>query len=116
LRRWPEAEKDIQRSIDLGQEGPRPWYHLALVRLAAGDAAGYRKACAGMWERFGKADNPDTALVLAWTAVLGPGALADPGRVVAAAEKGAASPSRRAAAGRPVGAALYRAGQFDKAA
>jgi tetratricopeptide (TPR) repeat protein len=116
LRQWSAAEKDLQKCIELGLEGPRPWYHLALVRLAAGDRAGYRNACAALWERFGKADSPDTALVLVWTAVAGPNALPDPARLVALAEKAAASPSPRAAAGRPLGAALYRAGQLDRAA
>jgi WD40 repeat protein/tetratricopeptide (TPR) repeat protein len=117
LGQWQEADKDLSRALELGTEGPRPLYHLALIRLAADDLPGYRKACATLWDRFfGQTANPDTALVLAWTGVAGLDALADPALLVAAAERAGASRSPRAAAGRVLGPALYRAGQYQKAA
>jgi tetratricopeptide (TPR) repeat protein len=116
LLQWQEAEKDLERSIELGMEGPRPWYHLALVRQAAGDAAGYRRACSTLADRFGKSGNADAAVVVAWAAVAGPDALSERGQLLALAERASASPSPRAAGRRLAGAALYRAGQFDRAA
>jgi tetratricopeptide (TPR) repeat protein len=116
LGQWQEADKDLSRAAELGAEGPRPWYHLALGRLAAGNLEGYRKACTTLWDRFGQSDNPDNALVVAWAGVAGPDALADPARLVAAAQRAGASRSPRAAGGGVLGAALYRAGQYQKAA
>jgi WD40 repeat protein/tetratricopeptide (TPR) repeat protein len=116
MGQWQEADRDLTRALELGTDGPRPLYQLALIRLAAGELPGYRKACATLWDRFGQADNPDTALVLAWAGVAGPDALPDASRLVAAAERAGASRSPRAAAQRVLGAALYRAGQYQKAA
>jgi WD40 repeat protein len=119
LGHWAEAAVDYARAVELEQaaERPRfePWTRLALVRLALGDAAGYRHACTSLIERFGPTESRTTADAVAWACALAPDAVADGERPVQLA--------RRAVAGSPqnhvflntLGAALYRVGRFPEA-
>src|SRR5262249_40811383 len=49
---WDKAAADFAKASELNAATLRH-YQYALVRLAANDLAGYRKACAGMLERLG---------------------------------------------------------------
>src|SRR5262249_51328229 len=42
---WQRAADDLQEAVGRGMADWETWYQLALLRLAAGDAAGYRAAC-----------------------------------------------------------------------
>ncbi len=108
-------------------------YYQALACLKAGDAAGYRAACAGIVGRMPPAETPIKlvdALTGAWAARAGPGATEDwsaplswVDRILARiAERGAADP-RRVESDKPLrqvflhlrGALLYRAGRTEEA-
>jgi WD40 repeat protein/serine/threonine protein kinase len=42
---WDAAEADLRRAAELNADSSLTWHQLALLRLRAGDAAGYRRAC-----------------------------------------------------------------------
>ena len=86
----------------------------ALLRLRAGDRAGYRTTCQKLLEAFAQTRSAAAANNVAWACVLVPEAGVDIAQVVALAERVVET------APRPVylntlGAALYRAGQDDAA-
>jgi tetratricopeptide (TPR) repeat protein len=117
---WDGASADFRTAAELPPRTPtEPLDALAcvaLARLAAGDAAGYRLACQGLLSRAGK--EGDVSAVQVWACVLRPGSVEAPARVVRLAERLVANnpgdPSSREA----LAAALYRAGQpadaFDR--
>jgi tetratricopeptide (TPR) repeat protein len=76
-----------------------------------GDAAGYRRACTGMLERFGRTGSPNN---LAWACSIAPDALVDPVQAVQLAERAYAQ-AKDSITRNTLGAALYRAGRFDEA-
>jgi WD40 repeat protein/tetratricopeptide (TPR) repeat protein len=115
LGRWPQAADDAARRIELGEEGTNAWVLQAYARLALGDRAGHRRTCAALLARFGKDDDPGLVNTLAWTCVLAPEALADPGEPVRLAEKAVADQPGGAGVGNTLGVALYRAGKFEEA-
>ena len=109
-------------------------HHQALACLKAGDAAGYRAACAGIVRRMPSAERPlplADVLPAAWAFRAGPGATDDWAAALSwvdriltrIAERGAADPSR-IERDKPLrqlflhlrGALLYRAGRFEEAA
>jgi tetratricopeptide (TPR) repeat protein len=115
LGQWGKAEADLLRTIELAPEDWREWNRLARVRLAAGNADGYRAACATLLQRFEKTSDRFEALDIAWTLVLAPGTLADAAEPLRLVEKALASlPKDHPYRGR-LGAALYRAGKYDAA-
>ena len=54
LGQWDKAATSLSRSLDLNPNVVEPWYCAAAVYLWRGDVVGYRRACAGMLERFAK--------------------------------------------------------------
>ena len=92
-------------------------YVYMLALLEQGDLPGYRKAVAKLLLRY---DNPSggyTLGMVSWLCVLGPDAVADASVPIRLAEKALADDRadvKRYALG-TLGAALYRAGQFDEA-
>jgi WD40 repeat protein/tRNA A-37 threonylcarbamoyl transferase component Bud32/tetratricopeptide (TPR) repeat protein len=113
LGRWDEAAKDLERSTADREAPTGAWHSRALVCRAAGDAEGYRRTCAAMLERFGKArDFPTLDLVL--DACLGAGSGVDPDQLVALARRITASPGNPG--GRLIlGRALFYAGRHREA-
>jgi Flp pilus assembly protein TadD len=57
LGQWDQAAAAYTRSLELNPSNSEPWYCAAAVYLWAGDLNGYRRACAGMIERFEKPDS-----------------------------------------------------------
>ena len=93
--------------------------HASLL-LLAGDRAGYQQFCRDNAKRFGKSDDPMTVHVLDRMCVLAPGALADAAEPVKQAEHVlAAKPidlvNWPGAVRYALGAARYRAGQYQEA-
>ncbi|HEV3263823.1 MAG TPA: tetratricopeptide repeat protein [Gemmataceae bacterium] len=115
LGQWDQAARDLDKAAGL-KTGPVVWYQLALARLGARDPAGYRKACAGILEHFGKAEDATGADLAAWACVLAPDAVADYPGLLRWAEKLAAGQPKDFVRLSPLGAALYRAGRFAEAA
>jgi tetratricopeptide (TPR) repeat protein len=116
LKKWDQASGDFSKAIELDPKYAWPWHGHALLRLRAGDRDGYRKDGARLLERFGKTEDPVTAMLVAWTCVLAPEAVTDPARVVQVAEKAVAKDPNKRVYLNTLGAALYRAGRFDEAA
>src|SRR5262249_47453314 len=67
---WRKASADFAQVVRFPGARAGAWYAHALVLLYLGDTAGYKKACAAMWQRFGQTEDRDTIEFLAWTCVL----------------------------------------------
>ncbi len=83
------------------------------MRLQLDDRDGYRKACAGMVERFGR--SPAAANDVAWACALGPQALPDLAPAVGLARRAVQSNPTNGDVRNTLGAILYRAGQHQEA-
>src|SRR5262249_1429217 len=53
LGKWRKAQADLAAARDGGPHDVRCWYLGAVVHLAQGDRAGYRRLCRDMLARFG---------------------------------------------------------------
>jgi tetratricopeptide (TPR) repeat protein len=113
LGNWKEAATDCEKVFttfpDPNLAGLGLMRARAMARLS--DAAGYRRACTDLIERWGKTVDPNS---LAWPCVLAPDAVADMGQVVLLAEK-AYKQSPTPLVRNTLGAALYRAGRWEEA-
>ena len=87
LGQWDKAAADYERSVELDPTNHEAWRFTAYAHLAACNTDGYRRACAGLIERFGKTDDPFIAERTAKTCSAAPGAVADFGRVERLAER-----------------------------
>jgi WD40 repeat protein/tetratricopeptide (TPR) repeat protein len=112
---WDRAAAGLATAVTLPDAPAETWERLARVRLAAGDVGEYRRVCAAMLRRFGKADQGDVANSVAWTCVLAPGALPDLEPAVALAEMARALNRREANLLNTLGCILYRAGKYEEA-
>jgi WD40 repeat protein/tetratricopeptide (TPR) repeat protein len=111
---WDKAAPDYHKAADLGA-GPGELSEYAQGRLRAGDTGEYRRACAVLLDAFGRTRDPAAAITIVWTCVLAPDAVPDPARAVELAECALAGAPANPAYFTMLGAALYRAGQFDAA-
>jgi Flp pilus assembly protein TadD len=115
LGQWPKAAQDYAKAIELGVRTESVWLRHGWLRLAIGDGDGYRHSCTLLLQQFGKTANPSDANSLAWTCVLAPNAVADPLVPVQLAEKALKRFPKNSAVLNTLGAAHYRAGQYDQA-
>jgi serine/threonine protein kinase/WD40 repeat protein/Tfp pilus assembly protein PilF len=116
LGQWDKAAADFEKTTQLAPDDVQTWYFVALLRLHLGDDDGYRKACAGMLERFGQSSDLNAARWTSWACTLAPDATADWGPVITLAEKRLAAHPKNCDCLQNLGAVLYRAGRFDEAA
>ena len=86
LEHWPQAAADFAKLAELNPN-LGILYLRAVACLAGDDIDAYRGTCAAMLERLGPNPNPGDAYHVAWTCALGPGATAEPARIVPLAEK-----------------------------
>jgi tetratricopeptide (TPR) repeat protein len=86
-RQWDRAAACYAQALEIASpdEG-HWWFEYAALLLLTGDRAGYRKACAGMVERYGKAQRLRPYLV-ARACTLAPDSVKDLARVSALAER-----------------------------
>jgi tetratricopeptide (TPR) repeat protein len=120
LGRWDRAGADFEQVVAEGAEDPGSYARIdrAHVRLAMGDHAAYRQACADLLAHLGPVLSPRSAAIVAWTCVLAPDAIADREAVVWLAEralKGAGNDAGRHIYLLILAAATYRAGRFEEA-
>jgi WD40 repeat protein len=116
LGHWPEAARDLDIRRLAEHDEFSVWYLAALVHLAGGDRNGYRAACAGMLQHFGRADTTGVpAAFTAWTCALAPDALENLAPALALAERLQAEQPKDPMAAKTLGALLYRAGRFAEA-
>jgi tetratricopeptide (TPR) repeat protein len=114
-QKWREAADDFKRISELNPEHQQAGYLTALLRLRAGDTAGYRQHCQALLEQALETRDPALANNLVWACTLAPGAVPDPkplvGRMEQELQKGPAPWTYF----NTLGAALYRAGRFADA-
>jgi WD40 repeat protein/tetratricopeptide (TPR) repeat protein len=113
--RWAVAAADPSKAIGHTMNDPQIWHTDALLRMRRGDLGAYRRTCAGMLEYFGSDDPVDPGYWVVWTCVLGPKAVADPGWIVRLAEQALVKKPRDTRLLLALGAAQYRAGQYEAA-
>jgi tetratricopeptide (TPR) repeat protein len=113
--RWEDAAADMARAVLLNPGNLPRWYQYALLTLAAGDRDRYRIICAAMLAWFGQTKDARVANTVAWTCSLVPDAVADRAGMVALARRAQAQKQANPAYLNTLGAALYRAGDFDEA-
>jgi Flp pilus assembly protein TadD len=89
-----------------------PWVQDCVLKRAAGDEAGYRRAVGRLMERYGRSPSADTLTAVARACALGPDAVRDAGRLVEMALREEAKENGRVA---HVALARYRAGQPERA-
>jgi tRNA A-37 threonylcarbamoyl transferase component Bud32 len=114
LDQWELAGKDFGRALAIGKGELKP-HQVALLHLAAGDAALYQQDCRGLMESLGPAPDAKQANRAAWICVLCASSGMKPEQVVELARKTA----KENPAYDPVntlGAALFRAGRYEEAA
>jgi WD40 repeat protein/tetratricopeptide (TPR) repeat protein len=110
----PEAEADIGEAVRLSPCDPWVLGQLSLIRLLAGDQAGYLQACDLLRRHFGQTAFPATANNVAWALVRGEKP-ADPAVALRLARKAVAAAPGNPSYLNTLGAAHYRAGEYDEA-
>jgi serine/threonine protein kinase/Flp pilus assembly protein TadD len=88
----------------------------AVMHLRQGAADAYAETCRQMMKRFGQTDDPKLATFIAWMCSLAPGAIKDASAPVRLAELSLKGNPQDAWCALALGAALYRAGQYQQAA
>jgi tetratricopeptide (TPR) repeat protein len=114
-QKWREAAADFARAFELNPEHQQAGPRVALLRLRAGDTAGYRQHCSVLLEQARKTRSPSLANNLVWACALAPGAVGDPKPLVERMEQEFQTGPAPWWYFSTLGAALYRAGRFDDA-
>jgi WD40 repeat protein len=112
---WDAAAAAYARAVGQGVDDPLVWHRHLLIRLRAGDLAGYRAGCAAVISRFGRDERPGFVEPVAWACALGPDALADWGPMVRAVEAAVKQRPENAELRKTLGAVLVRAGRAREA-
>jgi serine/threonine protein kinase/Flp pilus assembly protein TadD len=113
-RQWAKAAADLGKLVELVPDiaGYRRMHASLLLR--GGDRDNYREACRQTLERFGQTKDAVDAFNAAFACSLSPWSPTDAKQVVALAERAVAADPTRAWFHTGLGAAYYRAGQYDK--
>src|SRR5262249_17902487 len=109
------AAADLAKAIRLGHTNAGVVYQHALLLLAGGDQAGYRRACARLGQRFGAREDEAAGRAVARACTLGPEAVADLKPLLRQAERAVTASPRSVADLRRLAHLLFRAGQFEPA-
>ena len=119
VSRWDMSASPMAKWVESDPNNLLFRYLHILKLLEAGNRAGVRLACEDLLKRFGNTNDPARVKSVAWYCVLAPEAVADQEALVRLAERVLAlHPERgkeRSDALKTLGAALYRAGQFEEA-
>jgi serine/threonine protein kinase/tetratricopeptide (TPR) repeat protein len=116
LGNWAAGTADCRKALGLSPQSVRPWYFLALAHLQGADHDGYRRACAGILERFQESTDVDALYLTAWTCLLGPDAATDWKQPLAVAERLHKADPTNFDTLTALGGILFRAGRFREAA
>ena len=115
LGHWEAAAADYARASELGADDPLVGFRHAELRLQIGDAAGYRRACKALIDRYGRTDDQETAHQVLVALTLGPDAIDDYSRLLQLAEQVIARAGKDDRTLGHYGRVLYRAGRFQEA-
>jgi tetratricopeptide (TPR) repeat protein len=110
-----EARAALARAVDRDGQGWQVWAWHAKACLAAGDGAGYRRACTELLDRFGQTQDLAVGNNVAWACAVGPGAAADLGPAVRLAERAVADRWDDYNRLNTLGGVLLRAGRTEEA-
>ena len=115
LNQFEKALYDLNRFKERveTQNDSTNWYRLALAQLAYDGLDAYRTTCSSMLERCGQSQESEDARWTAWTCTLAPDAVADTEAVLRLARLAYDADAEQNIV--TLGAALYRAGQFEEA-
>jgi WD40 repeat protein/tetratricopeptide (TPR) repeat protein len=114
LGHWPEAARDMIQAIDAGSEDVTVWYKAALLCLKGDDSSAYARLRQNLLRRYGDITESEASNALAYLCVLGPSAEQDVGRVVDISRRDVAASPGDYSFHNTLGAALYRAGEFNQ--
>jgi hypothetical protein len=109
---WKEAAAYSARAVQQHPDVAPLHYQLAIARLIGGDLAGYRSVCSAALERFKTAEDLQANNRLAYACIYAPDAVTDLQALIEVCER---SVPGLAGGERVVGAALFRAGHYQKA-
>jgi tetratricopeptide (TPR) repeat protein len=113
---WEKAAADFAKWAELGGEGDViPWHHHACLRLYVDDIDGYRHICKRILDRYGASNEVAILALAVRTCVLHADAVDDPEQLVRLAETVVAANRKKGSSLFLLGAASYRAGQFEQA-
>ena len=119
LGQFSPALRDFQSAVAAGDAGGHAgWYERyqrALCYLHDGNHAAYRAAASEILSRFMKSQDRNELYWTVWTCVVAPDALDDYRLLVELALRGHNMPSADLSMKPQLGAALYRAGEFEQA-
>jgi len=110
-----EAIPCLTKMAELQPEKPAYSYRAALAQLVDGQTDSYRDTCRTMLQQFQDTETPVDGYWVAWTSLLGPGAVDDYGPVVQMAELAVEAKPDSVPYVNTLGAILYRAGRFEEA-
>ncbi|HUG92102.1 MAG TPA: protein kinase [Planctomycetaceae bacterium] len=114
-KKWNEAAASFEPVIEQ-RTSTGDAFQFACLQLLTDQTDAYRAFCQKLiTTQAGEVDDPNVAFRLARTSILVPEMVADPEQVVSWAER-AVSEERHPWHLHPVGAACYRAGQYERAA
>jgi serine/threonine protein kinase/formylglycine-generating enzyme required for sulfatase activity/tetratricopeptide (TPR) repeat protein len=112
---WDRASQDLGKAAGSPKASATAGHLLALVRLQVGDKPGYRRACAGLVQRFDQAGDASQAIWVADACTLTPDAGVDLAPVVRWLERAGAQNPNACVYFHRLGAAHYRADRFAAA-
>ena len=115
LGQGDKAAHDYAKSVQLNSNRIEVWQGHALACVAAGDLVGYRQACGEILDRFADVYQPEQTCDAVWSCVQAPASVADYTQVVQLANEVAKSQPGDFVALSTLGAAQYRAGEFEPA-
>ena len=115
LGKWKEAADRYGKAVELTDRSWIMLFQWALLRLAAGDDAGYREACADLMNRHGEKATGLAAVAIVLACVVGESAIDDMQRVLVIAQRAAASDPRNPTYRQLIGAVQFRSGQNEEA-
>jgi tetratricopeptide (TPR) repeat protein len=114
LGHWREAAQDMIQAIDSGAEDVMVWYKAALLCLKAADGSAYARLRQDLLRKYGDITEAEASNALAYLCVLAPDAGQDVGKVVDISRRDVAASPGDYAFRNTLGAALYRAGDFNQ--
>jgi serine/threonine protein kinase/WD40 repeat protein len=112
---WGLAEAGLVRAVAKGVDDPLVWHRHLLLRLRAGDLAGYQAGCSSLISRFGRDERPGFVEPVAWACALGPDALEDWIPMIRAVEAAVKQRPENVELRKTLGALLVRAGRAREA-
>jgi serine/threonine protein kinase/Flp pilus assembly protein TadD len=112
MNQWDEAAADFAKATECQPDDANLWYCQAAAHLGAGKVNAYRQVRAGILKQFGETTNPATASHLLYICVAAPAQVEESNLLVRLGELAVDVFPGNA---RVLGAAHYRAGQYDTA-